>query len=371
MVKKDTLYILERKQLLEKVGMVQGLNKKSYMQILSNFLLTLEDGRSSIYATDLETSLRIPLTGVDVEKPFTGCIHAKKFYEILRELEGEVIYLSPDGEYLRIISGKTTFRLAYQKADEYPLLDEDNFRYEFALKSDHLRTILEKTLYAVASNNIRPSLNTVLFHISPDGMNVVGTDGYRMTVFRETLNTQFDEEVKLLVPRKAAFEIKKILPDEPSEIKIFAGDNRIKVQTEEFILVALSPQDSYPPYEDVIPYNNRKIAVADREALLKVLKRVSVIARGGNVPAVRLQFQKNTLKVSASSAEIEGSDSLEIEYTGEDFEITFNPDYLLDGINAMEADRVTIKMEENNSATLIHGEGAENYLYVVMPIKTT
>ncbi len=357
-------------EMKEKLSRVQSIaSKKTTMPILGYFLLSVGD-ENFVVATDLDTALKEPVQVIEVQEGGALCIPARKFYEAVREMDGEMVIQSEDSEWVRINSGKTSFRLACMSPEEFPRWPETQDAQEFEIEPSLLLDMLTKTIYAAGEQETRYTLNSVLFHLNPPSeLRLVSTDGHRLALVRTELNTTLDSELKAIVPKKAASELKSLLQKAASSVRVRIASNHIAFNIDSIAFLVMLIEGNYPNYEDVIPRENDRIMVARREELIKVLKRVSIVSRERQ-NAVKFTLSAGLLHLSASSPEVgEAEDEIEVEYTSDEFSIGFNARYLIEAMSVMEADRVMIKMKEPLSATLVEPEGSDTYLSVVMPLR--
>ncbi|HEB01655.1 MAG TPA: DNA polymerase III subunit beta, partial [Nitrospirae bacterium] len=203
-----------RDELLERLSNIQNVvEKRNTMPVLSHFLLDARTDGSRITATDIETAIREPLTA-EVETEGVLCIPARKLFEIVKELEGDVALDSEDSQWLNVSSGKSSFRLACLAPEEFPSWPQMEEAVEIKLKPDQLESLVASTIYSAGESDTRYTLNGLLFHIEGKRLIVVGTDGHRMALMESELEAAAPEEIKVIVPRKTASEVRKFLSTE-------------------------------------------------------------------------------------------------------------------------------------------------------------
>ncbi|RME66843.1 MAG: DNA polymerase III subunit beta, partial [Nitrospirae bacterium] len=307
---------------------------------------------------------------IEVQEPGSLCLPAKKFYEAVREMEGELVIQSEGSEWVKIKSGKTSFRLACMSPDEFPRWPETKDALEFEMEPALLQDMITKTIFSAGEQETRYTLNSVLFHLKPPSeLRLVSTDGHRLAAIKTNIGISVDTEIKAIVPKKAASELKSLLQKADSSVKIKVASNHMAFYIDSIVFLVMLIEGSYPNYEDVIPTENDRVLIADRESLIKVLKRVSIVSRERQ-NAVKFTLSSGLLHLSASSPEVgEAEDEIEVEYSADDFAIGFNAKYLIEAMSVMEEEKVSIKMKEPLSATVVEPVGNENYLAVVMPLR--
>lgn len=364
---------VKKKEIQENISKIQNIvEKKSIMPVLNHFLLEATDEGCFLLATDLETAVKQPISA-EVFIQGKACIPAKKFYEIVKELADEIDIELIDS-WLKIQSGKSVFKLATLDPQEFPVWPQIGEGLKFSLNSDFLLTAIEKTIYAAGEADARYVLNGLLLHLVPTSQfRMVATDGHRLAVFsaefQEILNLK--EEKKVILSKKSLNELKKFLSDATSVV-INIGKTHVMFEIDGVSFLTRMIEGEYPNYESVIPRNNDKIAFVPTELMISSLKRVSVLSKE-HQNAVKTEWNENTLVISSSDPELgEAKDEIEVEYTGEFFEIGFNAEYLIDALQEIESSKAKITMEEPHKAVYITDtEPIEAYKYecVIMPLR--
>lgn len=362
---------VEKNELQKKLSDIQNIvEKKNTMPILSHFLLSADKDGAYITATDLETAFREPLKlTASVEGKL--CIPAKKLFEIVREVDGDIVLESSDEKWLKVKSGKSQFRLACLPHSEFPVwpaLSEDTEKME--IDSLLLLEMIDKTLYAAGESDTRYVLNGLLFNIKPNGtLTVVGTDGHRLALSTKTLDAKLKEERRIIFSRKSLSELRKFLDDEAKPVKMAMGKNHILFEIDKVHFLTRLIEGTYPNYEQVIPAAGDKTITIDRIELMKSLRRVSIMSKERS-SAVKVDIEPNNMGISASNPDLgEAKDEITMEYAGDPITVAFNARYILDALIAMSTDTVLIKLNEPLSPTLIMESENEDYKYVVMPMR--
>ncbi|MDA8175312.1 MAG: DNA polymerase III subunit beta [Nitrospiraceae bacterium] len=371
---------VSRQECQQKLADIQSVvEKKSTMPVLSHFLLVAGKNSSSITATDLETAIREPLAAeADAEGKL--CIPARKLFEIVREIDGDITIESEDSQWIRVKAGQTSFRLACLPSEDYPAWPDLGEAEQIEVPAAKLSEMIDKSVYAAGESDTRYTLNGILFHIIPaEGkLTLVGTDGHRMAVISKSIEDVKGEEKKLIVQRKAAAELRKFLPSEGS-VKLSLGKNHILFSVGGMEFLTRLIEGAYPNYSQVIPASSDKKATIDREQFAKSLKRVSIMSRERS-NAVRLDAEKGMLTLSSSNPDLgEARDEVPADYDGEPVTIGFNAKYLIDALVAMESftdgggeegkGKVIFEFQDPLSPTLLKTMGGDDYRCVVMPMR--
>ncbi|MFA5354089.1 MAG: DNA polymerase III subunit beta [Thermodesulfovibrionales bacterium] len=365
---------VHKEELQRKLSDIQNIvEKKNTMPILNHFLLSAEAGSSYITATDLETAFKGPID-LQVEEGGRMCIPARKLFEIVREMEGDVTIESLDSQWVKVKAGRSQFKLACLSSDEFPVwpalsAGQDEVE-EMEIEPALLQEMIDRSLYAAGESDTRYVLNGLLFHIKPDGkMTVVGTDGHRLALTDTETGFRPSEEKRLIISRKSVAELKRFLGDaEAAHISI--GKNHVLFRVGDVQFLTRLIEGTYPNYEQVIPLNNEKTLTVDREILSRALRRVSIMSKDKS-SAVKVEIGPGTMVISASNPELgEAKDEISMEYSADDqLTLAFNARYILDILSVMAADKVVMRLNEPLSPVLIMEEGREDYRCVVMPMR--
>ena len=358
-----------KQELLEKLSDIQNIvEKRNTMPILSHFLLDASGGGAFIMATDLETAIKEPID-VSPEKEGRLSIPARKLFEIIREVEGDVVIESSDSQWIKVKAGASSFRLACLPADDFPAWPSMEKADEITMPAAELADMIEKTLFSAGESDTRYTLNGLLFHITPDSgsFTVVGTDGHRLSIITKPVSAGAGEEKKIILPRKAAAELRKLL-DKSESVSMLIGKNHVLFKAGQIEFLARLIEGTYPNYSQVIPTNDKKLAI-DREAFVRALRRVSIMSRDRS-NAVKVDISKGLLTLASSNPDLgEASDEIAIGYEGETLTIGFNARYLLDALNAIPTEKVIFEVHDQLSPTMLRKEDSEDYKCVVMPMR--
>lgn len=361
---------IDKAEFQQKLSDIQSVvEKKSTMPILSHFLLKTTKAGSTITATDLETAIREPIEA-EVSSEGALSIPARKLFEIVREVEGGIQIETEDSQWIRVKAGPASFRIACLPAEDYPLWPDMGSSEQIEVDAGQLARMIEKTAYAAGESDTRYTLNGILFHLRPaeKDLTIVGTDGHRMAVSTMPLEGAPSEEKKLIVQRKAATELEKFLAG-AEKVKIFLGKNHILFQVAEVLFLTRLIEGSYPNYGQVIPANNEKKVTVARESFIRALRRVSIMSRERS-NAIRLDAGEDAITLTSSNPDLgEARDEVQARYGGDPLSLGFNARYLIEALNAMESENVTLELQDPLSPTLLRPEGDPAYRCVIMPMR--
>jgi DNA polymerase-3 subunit beta len=364
---------IQKDEIQHALQRIQGIvDKKTTMPILSHFLLKVNK-TASIMATDLDIALKGPLKA-DVQGKGGLCIPARKLFEIAREVEGDIVLEAQDNNWIKVTSGKSTFKLMGLPEEDFPTLPEVNKSDELSISAETFKTMIDKTIYATGESDTRYTLNGLLLHFMPKKKNievrVVGTDGHRLSVISLIMEGTLTEEKKLILPKKAAMELRKLLEGCTDNIKISIEKNHVFFTINEIVLTSRLIEGTYPNYEQVVPKNNEKQVSVEKILFLKALKRTSLMSRE-RTNAVRLDLEPGKITLISMNPDIgEAREEIAAQYKGEQITIGYNARYVMDILQAMEGESVVLELQEPLSPTLLQEENNKNYTCVVMPMRT-
>lgn len=362
--------IVSKDEIQQKLSNIQNIvEKRNTMPILSHFLLEAGKEGSYIIATDLETALKEPLD-IKLEKEGKICIPARKMFEIVKEVDTEILCESIDDQWVKIKAGASNFRLACLSAKEFPAWPGMEDMEEIYINARILTDVIDKTVFAAGESDTRYTLNGILFHILPDGkLNVVGTDGHRLAMTARTIEGSVKEERKNIIPRKAAIELRKLLDKSEDNIKVTFCKNHVMFSIGTIQFLTRLIEGTYPNYEQVIPAGNEKKVVFQKDAFVKTLRRVSIMSKERS-NAVRLDLSENRVVITSSNPDMgEAQDEFAVDYTGEELSMGFNARYLIDILAAMSSENVILEMQAPLSPVLVRDEKDEGYRCVIMPMR--
>ncbi|WP_105201194.1 DNA polymerase III subunit beta [Pseudoalteromonas sp. T1lg10] len=362
---------IARDQFLKPLMQVSGaIERKHTLPVLSNVLLEVRDGQLSMTGTDLEIEL---VASVALEQPCADTkitLPAKKLLDICKSLpDGSDITLTSQEHQVVLTSGQSRFSLLSLAAEDFPNLEQWDGEVEFQLSRLELRKLLESTHFSMANQDVRYYLNGMSFEVENDEIKTVATDGHRLAIAQKKLPQSLNSQRQLIVPRKGVQEIMRLMPADDQPVTIQFGANHIRITDAEFTFTSKLVDGRFPDYRRVLPRGGDKIIIANREWLRNALHRVSILSNE-KFRGVRLNLSSGMLKVSANNPEQEQAEEvIEVMYQGEDLEIGFNVSYLLDVLNTIKTEDVSITLADSNSSALMEAAGDSEALYVVMPMR--
>ena len=347
------------------IGVVE---RRQTMPVLANVLLSARDNRLSITGTDLEVEL-VATKQVSVQQAGDVTIPGRKLLDIFKSLpEKTSVTLSTEGERVSIRGGRSRFTLSSLPATDFPVIEEINAQQTVNLEQGEFRRLIDKTHFSMAQQDVRYYLNGLLLETDGKILRAVATDGHRLAICEMALKDGKTGQQQVIVPRKGVLELQRILGTENS-IELAIGTNHVRAQIGEIRFTSKLIDGRFPEYGRVIPANPGKKVEADREALRAALQRTAILSNE-KYRGIRLTARQDLLVIQAHNPEQEeAEDQVEVEYKGEEVEIGFNVNYLLDALGAIETEKVEIGLTDANSSCLIHAPGTVHTRYVVMPMR--
>lgn len=369
---------IARDELLTGLQRVQGVvEKRNTMPVLSNILLEAKAEGLEIIATDLEIMMR-GLYKASVQEPGAITLSARKLYEILKELkDGDVELTVAENNWATIQSGKSRFKIVGLPSTDYPTLPAIEREGLTPLEGAGLLELIRKTIFAVGENDARYILNGLLVTFSAaEGkttLRLVGTDGHRLAVAEQEVSgvgtKDLPREIKAIVPKKAAHEMRRLLEEEDGEPLIGFTKNLMIFRKSGLLLTSRLMEGSYPNYQQVLPKEHVKQVMAVKPELEGAIRRVAVLARDKS-SAVKITLSGGTMTLFSSSPDYgEATEELPVRFEGESLTTAFNARYLLDVLSVIDGESVTLQMENPLSPCLVREPGNPGFRCVVMPVK--
>jgi len=368
-------FSVTKSQLLQELNLTQGVvEKKTTIPILSNLLLEATDSSLRISATDLELGVRCGCPA-KVKKTGAGAVPAKRLLEIVRSLpEAEIRFKLLENHWLQLNCERSTFKLVGMARDNFPALPATP-KAVASLPAGVLMAMIQKTIFAISTEESRYTLNGALLLLKPDSVTMVATDGHRLALIQRQVEVpNLKTEFRVLIPKKAMNEILRIAGEGEAEsvVEIGKDESHLFFSVGERCLISRMLTGQFPNYEAVLPRENTRIVEVNKDVVTAAMRRVALLADERS-HAVRLQFDKDQLEVFASSGEYgEAHETLEAAYQGEPMLIGFNCHYLLDFLNVLgDGGKVRVELKDEQSAGQLRpgDEEVYQYRYVVMPMR--
>jgi DNA polymerase-3 subunit beta len=362
-------------ELLKELAATQGVvERKTTIPILSNYLLEAAGDKLSLTATDLDLSLRTSCSA-KVKKEGSCTIPARKLHDYVKLLpDGDISIKLLENHWVNIRCGRSNTKMVGMARSNFPSLPGFPTAGVVKVPSRVLRTLIGKTIFAIANEESRYTLNGALMVLKPEAVVMVATDGHRLAHVEHS-GDKFEGvsgEMKTLVPKKAMNELRTLLDATDAEAIEFAKDeSTLFFRIGQRLLTSRQLTGQFPNYEAVLPKDNNKSITVRCEDLQGAIQRVAQFADERSC-AIRMKLEKNELKISSSSTETgESEDSIDTNYAGDPITVGFNSAYLLDFLKATGGGQVRMEFKDAQSAGQLRPEESEDYKYryIVMPMR--
>ena len=346
------------------------VEKRQTLPILSNVLLQYDgSNRLTMTGTDLEVEV---ITHCDDVSGSAGDIslNARKLLDITRSLpENAEISIQNDGNKAVIRSGRSRFSVQTLPVDDFPNIETEQWDQTWKLPVSSFKSVLTRTGFAMAQQDVRFYLNGLLFESEGDVMKTVATDGHRLAKSEVALSEGSETPVQAIVPRKAIVELIRMLDDGGNEVEISFNANHMRVELDSMVFTSKLIDGRFPDYNKVIPQNQQKSLIIDRSELQHTLQRASILTNE-KFRGVRLIISPGKMAVSANNPDQEEAfDEIAVEYQDDDIEIGFNVGYMLDAINAIDSEKIEMTLDDQNSSGTLKAPGDDKTVYIVMPMR--
>ena len=346
------------------IGVVE---RRQTMPILSNVLLVAKGNELAVTATDLEVEL-VAQAEVSVEAGGEITVSGRKLLDICRALpDGSEINISVTGEKVVVRAGRSKFSLATLPAAEFPTVEDIKAGQTVTVDQAVLGRLIEKTHFSMAQQDVRYYLNGMLLETGGKHLRAVATDGHRLALCEAEVESAVDEQ-QVIVPRKGVLELQRLLSGEGT-VDVELGENHARIQLDGIRFTSKLIDGRFPEYERVIPQDSSNEITADREALRSALQRTAILSNE-KYRGIRLIIRDSGVVMQAHNPEQEeAEEELEVTYSGEDIEIGFNVNYLLDALGGVDGDQVRMSVQDGNSSCLIRHPDSDESKFVVMPMR--
>ncbi|TVR42750.1 MAG: DNA polymerase III subunit beta [Cryomorphaceae bacterium] len=366
-------FIVSSTALLKHLQLLSGvLNTSNTLPILDNFLFETSDNKLTLTASDLETTMTVTM---EVEARDEGliAIPAKKLLDALKTFPEQPLSFSVDSKTfaIDISSDVGKYRLTGQNGHEFPKNPSIEDPTEVNLNADILAEAIHTTLFAAGNDDLRPVMSGMFFELSKDHVRFVATDAHKLVRYTRT-DAQAQSEASFIMPKKPLNLLKNILSSTDAEVKISFNQTNAGFTFDNVTLISRLIDGKYPNYEAVIPKENPNVMTIDRGSFLNSVRRVAIFSNK-TTHQVRFRISGSELNISAEDRdyENEANERLTCSYEGDDMEIGFNSKFLLDMLNNIEADEVSLELSAPNRAGIIIPQGTDentDVLMLVMPV---
>lgn len=363
--------IVQRELLLKPLQALSGIvEKKQTLPLLANVLLSIKDNQLWLTGTDMEIELIGFVPIIEQQAGGATTVSARKLFDICRALpEGCQVRLLLEKNHLIVRAADSNFKLNTLPADEFPNLEDCEYRVQFSLKQAALKNLFARTYFAMAQQDVRHYLNGTYLDIGKQAITCVAADGHRLALAALEDEALGDTSARVIVPRKSVLELIRLLASETDQsVTLYLADARFRMVTNDFIFTSKLINAQYPDYTRLIP-RGTTVALGDRDAIKQALTRASILCNE-KFRGVRFQIEPNALRISANNADQEhAEEALGVDYAGEKMEIGFNVAYLLDIVSVIATKTIRFVFTGPGDGVLIEPAEGDVGRYVVMPLR--
>ncbi len=366
---------IERAALLRSLNHVQSVvERRNTIPILSNVLMKAENGSLSLTTTDMDLEL-IESVAANVSEEGATTAPAHTLHDIIRKIPDGAdveLILNKEGTQMTVKSGRSDFKLSCLPTADFPEIGAGELPTTYALPAADLRALIDRTKFAMSTEETRYYLNGIYLHAADNGgvavLRAVATDGHRLAQFEMPLPEGAADMPGVIIPRKAIGELRKLVDEAADTIQIALSESKVRFEFDHIVLTSKLIDGTFPDYKRVIPEGNDKIVEVDPKVFTGAIDRVSTISDGKS-RAVKIALKGKLMTLSASSAE-SGSATEDIEVNGDsDIEIGFNAKYLLDITSQISGEGCRLTLADAASPTIIQDNSDPSSLYVLMPLR--
>jgi DNA polymerase-3 subunit beta len=342
---------------------------KTTLPVLSNILFEANNDGVWMSGTDLDVAVRVKVLA-DVKEGGSLTAPGKKLQEITRELPDQPVEVATREEQIELRCGRSHFKLNGLPADEFPTLAEVDFSEGITVTGKDLNSLIHHTSFAVSNEDARPILNGVLWELRDGEMKMIATNGHRLARMGVKVKATGTASADFIVPPAALAQVQRLFKDGDT-LQVARSGNHLGFRAETTEIYTRLIEGTYPNYDQVIPKDNDKTAIIDKKVFASAVRRMAVVA-SDQTHRIRLRFESGRAHLNVLTPDLgEGHDEMEVGYDGEEIEIGFNANYLLEVLKHIPSDEVKFKFKAPERAATIEpaGEDAADYLCLVMPLR--
>lgn len=364
-------YIINREQILPALQqIVNVIEKRQTMPILSNVLMKFENNQLTLTGTDLEIQL-VSTLPIQTTENIVITVPARKLLDICRLLPSNAeINLQLKNAKLIVASGRGRYSLSTLEANNYPEFSENKLDYQFSINAEQFKKALNKSLFCMANQDVRYYLNGLMVNISNNKFKLVASNGHRLGIYQGEIEQATGYEINIIIPRKGVIELSRLMDNPELQLQVLFSDSNIKVLLEDLNFSAKLIDAQYPDFGKIFNQDFFDVIKVDRDVLKDALTRVAVLSNE-KIKGITLDITSELLKISTHNLEHEeAEEEVPINFTSDQaLSIAFNAQYLLEAIANVDAKEVDIRIAKNASTCLIEDANDPSYQYIVMPLR--
>ena len=362
---------IARSELLPVLNLVSSVvEKRQTLPILANLYFNLSEGKLNLVGTDLEVEISEFINGVEGEDgAFT--VSSRKILDITRMLpEDAVISLKRDSDNVVVSSGRSRYTLKTLEADDFPRIEANDWEERFKINQASLKTLLDKTAFAMAVQDVRYYLNGVLFELENNRLRAIATDGHRLAQTDVDIALDTRDTRQLIIPRKAIAEINRFLDGEDDqELTIEINKNHLKLSRNNTVLITKLIDGKFPEFKGVLETELSVMLSLNRAEFIETLNRAAVLTTD-RFKGVKIAMDKDVLRITANNPEQEEAvEELEIDYKDDGIETGYNISYLIDAARVVGKETLELHLQGNDGICIIKEPDDERSTWLIMPMR--
>jgi DNA polymerase-3 subunit beta len=345
-------------------------SSRTSVQALSGVMISAGGEQPLLLATDMEVGLQVPLAG-EILQPGSAVLPARLVLEVVRSLPGDTVTLElrSHEQDVELISGSAKFHLRTLRSDDFPTLPAPDPNTRMTLPTQAFVDTALQVSRSASKDETRPVLTGVLISAGGQDLTMVATDSYRLSIKHATLDSALQGAIEANVPARALQELARIAQSaEEPELTISLGQNQVVFEIGDIVLSSRLIDGQFPNYRQLLPESVEHELRLSSAEMADVVRRISLLAQK-NAP-LRLSFGEGELTVSAQTPDVgEASEMLPVPFSGEPFDIGFNPEFLRDGLESVESEELVLKLISPLRPGLIESPDGGEFVYLIMPIR--
>ncbi len=350
------------------------VDKKNTLPVLSNILIEAKNNSLILSSTDMDISIVEKLECNVLEEGSTT-INSQMIYDIVRKLDdnSNLELISNNGKILTLRADGSRFSLSCLPKEDFPIIDQQNDGVSIKVNSQILFQLIDKTRFAISNEETRYFLNGLYFNVFEENnktnLTLVGTDGHRLAKFSHQIEQKIDQITGVIIPKKTIYELSKLLSDLDEDVEIIVSSSKIIFFIGKLVFVSKLIDGTFPDYKRVIPNDNTNILQVNRNNLLSAVDRVSTIANDKS-PVIKFKLFKDIINLNTvNNDNSTATEDLSLKYDGDEFEIGFNSKYIMDVVNNLEDEMITLNLKDGSSPITAQEISNPNLIYVLMPMR--
>ncbi len=370
-------FIVSRDVLYRNLSAISGvMSSNSSMAILGNFLLSIKDGRLTLTASDLDSTMTAEIDLENVEGEGAVAVPAKTLLETLKLIPETPLVFAIDEEknIFKFTAAHGEYDAPCFDGAEYPKVTEMTNPNSFDIDANVLQRAISKTLFATGTDELRPTMMGVLCELSSEGVTFVSTDAHKLVRYRNT-RVKSDDFTSFILPKKPLSHLKSILTglNETVHVEYSKETNHIRFSFDNLVLYSSLKEGKYPDYEKVIPKDNPFSLVVSREDFLKSIRRVGIYSNQSTFQ-IRVSLSPESTNITAEDMDYANKavENIMGEYVGDKMDIGFNSKFLREMLENMDGEQVRLEMSKPNRAALVLPtepfDENEDVLMLIMPV---